>query len=218
MSTALQTLNLTGLSTSLKKMARTASTASAFLKMEKTGDWVFGVNAEEVPEDMELAVHPGLFGHGYVAWEADNGGTKLGEVMGPLNEELPATGPVPDGADGWQFQLGLGLMAVEDRTPMIFRTTSVGGKRAIAAIGGEIAAKLDEGDAQCVPIVTLSSESYKHKKYGKIFNPIITATRWVGMEFFAEPVAETVAKVPAKANGKAKPPVKAKAPLARKAA
>ena len=79
MSTALQTLNLTGLSTSLKKMARTASTASAFLKMEKTGEWVFGVNAEEVPEDMELAVHPGLFGHGYVAWESDNGGSKLGE-------------------------------------------------------------------------------------------------------------------------------------------
>lgn len=215
MSTALQPFNPANLAVALKKMARTSASSGAFLKMEKTGAWVFGINAEELPEGAEFYVHPSGFVHGYVAWEADQGGTKLGEIMGPLGEEIPPTGPVPEGGDGWQFQLGLALLGVEDRSPLLYRATSVGGKRAIAQLGGEIAVRLDAKDKQCVPVVTLSSESYKHKKYGKIFNPIITIERWTTL---AEVDEEQEPAPPVKANGKTRAaPVKApvKTPAAK---
>jgi hypothetical protein len=201
MSTALQSFNPASLAVALKQVARAAQSSAAFLKMEKTGTWVYGIDANEVPEDMAFYVHPAGFQHGYVAWESDNGGTKLGEVMGPVNEEIPPTGPVPDGADGWQFQLGIGLMSVDDREAMVYRATSVGGKRAIANLGTEISGKLESGDPKCVPLVTLSSESYKHKKYGKIFNPVITITGWATVEQAAE-------EAPTKPAVKALPPAK----------
>lgn len=205
MSTNVIPFDPAALAAALKKTSREATTTAAFIKMEKSGAWVFGINAEEVAEDDEFFVHPQGFVHGYVAWEADNGGTKLGEIMGPVTEVIPPTGPVPEGADGWQFQLGLGFVSVADRTPMLYRATSVGGKRAIATLASEVGTKLAIGDPAYVPVVTLSSESYKHKKYGKIYNPLVTITRWVTMaELMGEeskPAAKKLA-APAKAPAK----------------
>lgn len=206
MTTALTTFNPAALKASLKRTAKAADPSAAFLKMEKTGAWVFGINGTEVaPDEDEFYVDPRTFGHGYVAWERDNGGAKLGEIMGPVTETIPATGPTPDGSDGWQFQLGLGLVALDGATPLIFRTTSVGGKRAIGELA-EAVAEACEGDKP-VAVVTLGAESYKHKKYGKIFNPTITVKRWATMATLEKAVTgdapSTAPKLPAPAAKKA---------------
>jgi len=43
-------------------------------------------------------------------------------------------------------------------------------------------------------MVVLSSEFYKHKTYGRIYNPIITIAKWVGLDDAVTP-AEKVETV-----------------------
>jgi len=177
------------LKVALRRLQRESGAGmSNFLKMEKSGEWVYGVDAEPVSDEDEFLIDPRAFQHGYIAWEANNVGNKLGEVMGPLDEEIPELGPVPDGSNGWQFQLGLGLVMRANGTPVVFRSTSVGGKRAIGNVGQELWVQAgDISDAEaldgaCVPVVRLSSDSYMHRKYGRIFNPVITVVEWTTLD------------------------------------
>lgn len=196
---------------SLKQVSREASPMASFLKMEKSGAWVFGIEGSVIKTDAEFMVNPGGVQHGYVAWRDTDkhGGSaeKLGEVMMPITEPLAETGPVPATGKSWDFQLGLqikGCSGATDGIDMIWRSTSVGGKRAIAELAGIIGDRMAAGESKLVPVVTLASESYKHKTYGKIHNPVLTVVRWVGM-----PAAGTAPKVAAKP---------AKAPAAKKKA
>jgi hypothetical protein len=210
-STSVVPFNPASMAVALKRVSRDVGGPAAFLKMEKAGTWVFGISATEVGDEDEFIVNPGGFQHGHVAWgDASN---KLGETMMPLDQQLPDAGPVPAGTvGGWQFQLGLSMVGAEDGTAMIYRTTSVGGKRAIAELAAEIGQRMEDGEVKLVPVIALSSESYKHAKYGKIFNPIITVVRWIAMpspdakmkDVKAAAKAPPVKALPAKAAAKRK--------------
>ena len=172
----------------LRTTAREAVPATPFLRMDKTGTWMFGINAEEIDDSMQFLVNIAGFGHGYVCW-AETGSEKLGETIAPLNETLPQNGPVPAGGRGWEFQLAMHLKGytgpLKDQD-MTYRTSSVGGKRAIATLAQQIATKLttyaeNNKEDAIQPVVTLGSDSYKHKSYGKIFVPEITITKWLKM-------------------------------------
>jgi energy-coupling factor transporter ATP-binding protein EcfA2 len=111
---------------------------------------------------------------------------KLGEVIAPVTDALGDTGPVPGGGKAWEFQLGMHLKGVSGKgeladMELVYRSSSVGGKRAIGGLALLVSQKLSEGDANMVPVVTLSSESYKHKQYGKIYTPVIDIVKWVPM-------------------------------------
>lgn len=189
MSTALVPFDAAKMAVALKQTAREGGSGAAlFLKMEKSGAWVFGMDATEVDGE-SFYIHPAHFQHGYIAWDGDSTGNKLGEMMGSVTEEIPPTGPVPEGSEGWQFQLGMGLVMIEEALPMVYRATSVGGKRAIANIAGEISARLTRGDAACVPVVALESDSYMHKKYGKIYNPTFAIGGWATMAALEKVIA-----------------------------
>jgi len=192
------------LAQSLRRVSREAAPVAAFLKMDKTGEWTYGANAEEVSDKDEFYVNPEGFQHGFVSW-AKEGGEKLGEIVAPITEAIPDTGPVPGGSNGWEAQLGLHLRPVKDSVNLVYRSSSVGGKRAVAQLAELVATKLSEGDKKFVPVVTLDSDSYKHKSYGKIFNPVFTIVRWSEMPKDAapEPAAKTPAlKAPAKKPAK----------------
>lgn len=182
------------LASALKRTAREAAPVAAFLKMDKTGQWVFGANAEEVSEDDKFIVNPEGFQHGYVAW-TKGGGDKLGEVMVPVTDPMPEVGEVPSGAGGWEAQLGCHLKRADgEGSDLIYRSSSVGGKRAIAQLAESVGDKVAEDSDAVFPIITLDSEDYKHAKYGKIYNPIISIVKWVK--------APTVAAAPKKAAPK----------------
>ena len=68
----------------------------------------------------------------------------------------------------------------EDKgTNVLYKTNSVGGRRAFADMMQLIAAAMDEPEGKCVPIVNLDADSYPHKKYGKIYTPIFDVKMWV---------------------------------------
>ena len=95
MSTAVVPFDPSKLAVTLKRVSREAAPNAAFLKMEKSGDWVHGIGQDPVPEATEMLVNPGGFQHGYICWGE---GEKLGENVVAVTDVLPDPGPVPPGA------------------------------------------------------------------------------------------------------------------------
>lgn len=190
----------------LKQAAKAAAPMTAFLNMDKGGVWTFGMDGNEVAKDDEFLVHPGGFVHGWVAWAdtelAGVSAAKLGEVMVGVVKPMPVEpAEVPPKCRSWQTQMGMSLVAADGGDQLVYSTTSVGGKRAVANVASLVADKLVEADPKCVPVVTLGSESYKHAKYGKIYNPVFTVARWVTMPTAGQTAAQAakpVAPAPAK--------------------
>ena len=167
----------------MRKVDVEIGSGNAILKLDKSGTWIYGAEEVEVQEGSQWAVDPLSFTHGFIAWGE---GEVLGEKMVPIYQDLPATGEAPDGArKGWEMQVGAFLKCLTgDDTGLIvtYNTTSYGGKRAIQTLLKAIADQVDEDEAKPVPVVLLKSDSYKHKQYGKVFNPLIEVVKWVSLE------------------------------------
>ena len=169
---------------SLRKIvADVAPSGTVILKMDKTGHWVFGSDQTEVESDSKWAVNPFSFVHGFIAW---GNGEVLGEAMGPVTAPLPEHGPVPDGcAKGWEVQIGASVKCISGEDAGInalYSATSVGGKKALTALGLAIAAQVEKDPTRPVPIVLLKKEHYQHKSYGRIFTPVFDVVDWVAMD------------------------------------
>ena len=151
--------------------------------MDKTGHWVFGSDQTEVESDSKWAVNPFSFVHGFIAW---GNGEVLGEAMGPVTAPLPEHGPVPDGcAKGWEVQIGASVKCISGEDAGInarYSATSVGGKKALTALGLAIAAQVEKDPSKPVPVVLLKKEHYQHKSYGRIFTPVFDVVEWVAMD------------------------------------
>ena len=153
---------------------------TVILKMDKTGHWVFGADQTEVEDGSLWAANPFSFVHGYIAWGK---GEVLAEKLVPVSEPLPQLDPAPSGAErGWEMQVGMMLVCTngEDKDMQArFTATSVGGKRAVQALAVAIADQVDKDQNKPVPLLSLSSEHYQHKTYGRIYTPIFDIADWV---------------------------------------
>lgn len=156
---------------------------TVILKMDKTGHWVFGADQTEVEDGSLWAANPFSFVHGYIAW---GNGEVLAEKLVPVSEPLPELEPAPAGATrGWEMQVGMMLVCTngEDKDMQArFTATSVGGKRAVQALAVAIADQVDKDQTKPVPLLSLTSEHYQHKTYGRIYTPIFQITDWVSMD------------------------------------
>jgi hypothetical protein len=163
--------------------------ASLFLKMGKDGSWVYGVEQDEIEDGAEFMVNPMGFQRGFICWKYIPEGSKekaqkLGEVMVSADAALIEPSEVPEGGVKWDFQLGVHLKAMDDGTPIagkefVYRTTSVGGVRAVDTLAQQVGAHYGREGGQKIPVVTLGTTSYKHAAYGKIYNPVIELVRWI---------------------------------------
>jgi hypothetical protein len=156
---------------------------TVILKMDKTGHWVFGADQTEIEDGSLWAANPFSFVHGYIAWGK---GEVLAEKLVPVSEPLPQLEPAPSGAErGWEMQVGMMLVCTngEDKDMQArFTATSVGGKRAVQALAVAIADQVDKDQTKPVPLLSLTSEHYQHKTYGRIYTPIFQITDWVSMD------------------------------------
>lgn len=194
------------LSTALRNIQNEVGTGDVILKMDKTGSWIYGADATDIEEGSRWAINPFSFIHGYVAWGE---GDKLGEKMVPMSQPLPEVGEGPAGAKrGWEQQLGFSLRCIngeDEGLEVVFRVSSVGGKRAVQKLGVAIADQVDAEQskgaaAKIVPICELGKDHYQHKSYGKVFTPEITIVEWVTM---AGPAEATAAVEPSKVEAPA---------------
>lgn len=178
--------SLTDLSTSLSTVAVMGSGMSGipFLRMDRhSGAFIYGQESIEVEEASLWAVNPHSVQVGLICW----GDTRnvLGEVMVPAGQPAPQAADQIDHGFKWdgQLQIDMTCMDGEDEGVTVrFKTTSMGGKRAISTLAGVIGQRASAGNPAVVPVVELKHESYDHKSYGKINNPIFDIEKWITMD------------------------------------
>lgn len=173
---------------SLKAMA-SASKASQgglpFLRLLRDGEWVYGADNTEVEEGSLWAINSFSMSLGWIAWGREGSkeeGTVLGEQLARADEPPVLRANLPDVEAEWTPCVSFDLMCAtgEDKGTLVrFKTNSVGGRRAFSDMLQLVAAAMDDGTGQCIPIVALDSDSYPHKKYGKIYTPLFDVKKWV---------------------------------------
>lgn len=167
-----------------------------YLKMDKgNGEWLFGQEETVVEEDSLWAINPTSLMHGYVAWDTDSGGAPVQEVMLPISRPLPSIDQLPRAVGGkgqdisYQQQRSVDLVCIsgeDEGTIVEYKQGSVGAMKLFGTITNDLLNQLQKGD-DIVAIVKLSSDSYKHKKYGRIFNPVWPVQEWRPMEDTSAP-------------------------------
>ena len=168
-----------------------AAGGEQFLKMTKFGEFVFGMEDLEVEEGSTWAINPTQFQHGWICWGTKQHGTDgecLGEVMAPAAGPLPEESSLPSKPGNWTKQISISLRCMDgedEGIQAVFKTNSLGGRKAYAAIVGEVVAKIQDEDVACVPVVTMEADSYTHKKYGKIFTPEFKIVEWITLDGLA---------------------------------
>ena len=159
------------------------ASGTVILKMDKTGHWVFGADQTEVEDGSLWAVNPFSFVHGYIAWGK---GEVLAEKLVPVSDPLPQLDAAPAAAErGWEMQVGMMLVCTEGEDKDMqarFTATSVGGKRAVQTLAVAIADQVEKDETKPVPLITLTSEHYQHKTYGRIYTPIFAIDKFVSMD------------------------------------
>lgn len=162
-----------------------------WLKMTKAGRWIYGPAEIEPDADELWAINPKSIKVGFIGWK---GGEVVGEQMFPFlsgNRVDPDTlEPIVSSKndDGWKEQKSVELKSLDDGVEVLFRTSSKGGMSAFADLGTALAEQIAADPSHPVPVVKLSSDSYKHKQYGEIFTPIFEIVEWRTMD--AEPKKE----------------------------
>lgn len=180
-----------------------------YLKMDKgNGDWVYG-QEETVVEDGSLwAINPASLTYGYIAWPPEEAQVRdpEGEIMVSISRPLPDVASLrtthPDGKTtgaGWQFQQSVDLVCVTGEDVGVecqYKQSSVGARKLFASLTDAIAGQLAKGSDAIVPIIRLKSDSYKHKKWGRIYNPLFEIVEWRTMDDSSKPggATQTAAK------------------------
>jgi len=170
--------------------AKNALMGKALLRLTKQGTWVFGADSEAMKNGTRLIANPNSLSSGYVAWWQ----SKIeGEVMQPLSlgpvdptklsevnsGTIPPGKKVPSGK-GWESQASIDLIT-QAKVPLnlIYKSSSMGGMKALLTLAGEIAFGMSENPERCYPIVELDTDSYVHKEFGEVFTPMLTIVGWL---------------------------------------
>jgi hypothetical protein len=171
------------LATSVAQAGANTNT-DAFMKFTKTGEWVFGAEGIVVEDDSIWAINPLGFVHGWTAWgskDRGNAGQNAGEVMVPATQPMPLESALPAVNGDWQKAIGIQMVCTtgdDEGVQTMFKSNSHGGRKAYAALVQAVLARIASGEGTVMPLAKLKADSYKHKEYGQIFNPIIEVTGW----------------------------------------
>jgi len=202
--------NIVNMATALAQSASQAgaSTSSdAYMKFSKFGEWIYGVENTEVEEGSIWAVNPLGFVHGWTAWgtkEHGTNGQNVGEMMVPATQPMPQEGNLPTVKGNWAKGIGIQMRCTngeDEGVQVMFKSNSLGGRKAYAAILQSVVARITAGEPHCMPLVKLGNDSYDHKEYGKIFTPVLEVVGWAAHDA-EKPVAEsaTVDRLPPHAD------------------
>ena len=168
--------------TQTRMAASGGSGDSQFLKMTKQGFWAYGADETEVEEGSRWAINPNAFSTGFACW---GDGELLDEAMALVTDAPIIKSELPVLAKPWNSQVGLQLACVDGEdagTQVAYTATSVGGKKAYTALLDALLVQANSGSPDIVPIVELEVESYKHKKYGKVFTPTFKIVEWQSLD------------------------------------
>lgn len=194
-------MNFTDLKTALARTKQFAEDAieetAVYMKMGRDTFWTLGTAELAVEEDSQWAVNPASFSTGYSAFNASS--QRVGEEMRSLSEEPIALNDLPVVDGKWGAQIGFSVKCMngddEGMEALIYQR-SKGGREAATALLDEILQRVNAGHEDCVPLIELSHDSYKHKTYGKIYVPLFLIRSWVTMDGDTPPEETQAALAP----------------------
>lgn len=157
------------------------------LRLSRQFEWIFGQTNEKVEDGSIWVVNPLTLAHGWVCWSnnaSDDVNSLLGEKMAPVSEPLP---PMPAAINGYEFkpQRGMELKCLNGRhedIQVLYKGSSGGGVKGFVALIDKIYAQLAERPDFPCPVVELEYETYDHKKWGTIANPIFNVVDWASLD------------------------------------
>jgi hypothetical protein len=158
----------------------------ALLRLLRDGIFVHGQANLEIEPNSRWAVNILSLAHGYSCWIETGPGQKnklAGEVMVSIGDPKPAQ-PAPIEGQAWAEQRSFELKCLDGadaHQEVLYKTTSVGGMRAVDGVLAAIQSQLVTDPEHPCPVIVMTSESYPHTKYGKIYNPIFTIVGWCDM-------------------------------------
>jgi hypothetical protein len=165
------------------------------LRMSKAGEWMFGQANDECQEGSTWAINPVTLSHGYCCWVDGGPGQKnelKGEIMASMAEPKPRR-PEPIGDTPYAEQRSFDLRCLDgadEGVEVLYKTSSVGGMRAVDAILAEIQKQVPLDPTHPCPVVLLQNDSYPHSKWGKIYVPVFVIVGWSDFEGDVIPVDE----------------------------
>lgn len=165
-----------------------------FLKLDKAGTWIYGTDETEVDlENSAFVIDPATYCQGFVAWDD---GDLVDEQMALAGEPPIARGALADVSPAkWQPQVGIALKGIsgpDKGAQLLYKVSSKGGTKAVKTLLDEIIKRGKAGETELCPVVFLEVDSYRHKKYGKIFTPILSIESWTDVDADVEVEAEPV--------------------------
>jgi hypothetical protein len=167
---------------SREQLSNETTSGGNYIKLDKAGRWVSGKEEVELEPGALWAINPAALYLGFVAW-AD--GTKLGEEMRLVTQPLLQRHELPDVGAQWNAQMGMQLVCLtgEDEGEQVqYVNSSKGAMSAFEAVLDAILARARKGETELVPLVRLGVDSYRHKKYGRVFVPVINIDQWAGAD------------------------------------
>jgi hypothetical protein len=163
----------------LEALARSASNI-AMLKYN-SGNW--SISDMPVPANTRFALYPDQVSHSWtqfsdgkvvaeitaVVADDDEGDSELRIVNGKAREDLGSDDqsnwkldPSGKKVDPWVYGFGLPMLNLTTGALVVFKTSSAGG---MGAVAGQVAS-FTRNRRLGYPIVTLSTDTYKNKRYG----------------------------------------------------
>lgn len=153
-----------------------------FMRLMKTGVWVYGPESIEVEEGSTWAVNPYSLQHGFICW---GDGELLGEQMVAFNQPPPAVGTLPDYGQKWDQQVSLQMQCMDGEDTgvnALLKGSSLGLRNAVKKLIDYMISQSQHDPDHIVPVMELDVDSYKHKKYGEIFYPVLEPVKWISIE------------------------------------
>ncbi len=157
-------------------------TGEAFGQFTKQGEWIFGQEQIETEEGALWAINPLMLKHGFIHWPDEGRPT---EMMVLATQPLPKMADLPHVDGNWDKNAGFQAICrdgEDEGQQVIFKGSSMGFRKAWADVLQAIAKQAVEGAGEVVPVVSLESSSYTHKKYGKIMTPKIVIMSWLTLD------------------------------------
>jgi hypothetical protein len=149
--------------------------------------WVYGQQRTQVEEDSRWAINPTSWRRGPICF-APGGNKVLGERTVPAHMAEPDITQLPDLGQPWVVEWTVELRCcdgIDAGLEVVFKTTTDGGIKALVAVVDEVRNRLNGGQhgGLIVPIMKLTSDSYPHPQYGRIWFPVfLPIVEWMGMD------------------------------------
>ncbi len=169
----------------LKTAARVATTAS-FLKFVK-GIFVFGINEDEAELGTELVPNMEEAKIGWLKWKDGEvveekmfpwaTGHPYREDLGDLDSDMWEVDDNGKAIDPFAETATLPLKNPRTGEEFTFSTSSTGGRQAVAKLVYAWRHGVTQGKSG-LPVITLGSDTYKHKKFGPVHFPVFKVVRW----------------------------------------